>query len=139
MRALFISILPLLVLGCAGHDAGSAVEVTAASSAARARLWPTVSTIVQSYTRERGFRLMHGKASSSRPNDLWYAVEAPDQPSATSLHVLPQPDVIRIELSEIGVSRPSRKQRDIQRALKGRLEAAGLVVSRTEPSIVVTF
>ena len=82
---------------------------------------------------------MNGKPSSSRPNDLWYAVEPPDQSSATSLHVLPKPDVIRIELSEIGVSRPSRKQRDIQRALKLRLEAAGLVVSGTDPSIVVTF
>ncbi len=62
MRALFISILPLLVLGCAGHDAGSSVEVTATSSAARARLWPTVSTIVQSYARERGFGLHEREA-----------------------------------------------------------------------------
>lgn len=139
MGALLISILPLIVLGCAGHDAGSAVDVTATSRSVRGRLWPTVSTIVHSYAQERGFRLMDGKPSSSPPRRLWYAVDPPDQPLATSLHVFPKPDVVTIEISEIGVSRPSRKQIDIQRALKARLEAAGLVVSRTEPSIVVTF
>ena len=137
MRKLVIAILPLLVLGCAVHDAGSALEVTAASKSTRAQLGRTVDAIVRSFAREHGFRLEH--ESSSRSRFQTYAVEPPDQPAATSLYVFYEPDGARIEISEIGVSRPSRKHLDIRRAIKTRLESAGLTVSRTEPTIIPTF
>jgi hypothetical protein len=133
MLRLLALILALFVFGCAGHDAGSAVEVTAASRSARARLWPTVDAIVHSFAREHGFRLWHER--KKQPRFQTYS----EYYSAISLVVFPDTDSIRIEISETGVSFPSQKQRSILRGLRERLEAAGLVVTRTEPHIIVTF
>jgi len=133
MHRLLVFILPLFVIGCAGHDAGSAVEVTAASQTARARLWPTVDAIVRSFAREHGFRLGHER--KKQPRFQTYV----EYYSAMSLIVSPDTDSVRIEISETGVSFPSSMHRRIRRGLRERLEAAGLVVTRTEPHIIVTF
>ena len=137
MRSVIIAILSLLVSGCAGHDAGTAIEVTPASKTSRARLRPTVNAVVRSFAQERGFRLQH---ESSKGNGFQtYAVEPPDQPAATCLYVFPEPDAVTIEINEIGVSHPSHKHLEIQRVLKTRLEAAGLLARRTDPRVVITF
>jgi hypothetical protein len=138
MRTLVIAILPLLAFGCAGHDAGSALAVSARSKTAPSHVWPTVKAVVRSFARERGYRVTHEGVSPRAPFQT-YAVDRPNEPSRMSLVISPWADEARVELSEIGVQRPSHKQVEIRNALKTRLEAAGLIVVQTDPSIVVTF
>ena len=133
MRTLLMTLLPLFAAGCA-QDAGSALHVTARSSSTR--VGPRVSAIVQSFARERGFQRLPDP--SIGPTFQTYHVEPPNQAATTSLYVFPEPGAARIEISEVGVWRPSPKHVEIRRALKTRLEAAGFAVSRIEPHIFVT-
>ena len=140
MRTLLITILPLIGLGCAAHDAGTALEITARSTANQPRLWSTVVAVVRTFARERGFTLEHDSRGASAKSQFdTYLVEPPNQPAATTVVVYREPDRVTIDISEIGVCRPSRKHLEIQRALRMRLEAVGLIVSQTDPSIVITF
>lgn len=134
MRTVLIAILPLLVLGCAADHVGTAMEVRATSPTSQGRLWSAVDAAVRGFARERGFRL-EASASDFRT----YIVEAPNQPTAITIVAARRFDSATIDISEVGVGRPSREHRDIQSALKIRLEAGGLLVSRIKPTLVVTF
>jgi hypothetical protein len=137
MRKLLIALLPLLAVGCAAHDAGSALEVKARSKGTR--VGPSVTAIVRSFARERAFRRLPGSEASGGPQFQAYLIAPPQQPAGASLYVFPESDIARIEISETCVWRPSPAHVEVRRALKTRLEVAGFIVSRTEPHIIVTF
>jgi hypothetical protein len=140
MRPLLLAALAVLTGACSCHDAGSAFKVSAASTLPDRQLWRRVDAVVRAFARERKFPLLQTSGAQSKGNrcDV-FSVDPPDPTGTTSLSVFYDPDTVHIEVSEVGVCRPSRKHISIRQALETRLETAGFRVSKTTPRIIITF
>jgi hypothetical protein len=125
MRTLFIASFFLCASVCWGRGGATALEVHGASPGT----WLTVKAVVHAYARQHGFQL--GRKSA---NDLVYDLD-PDH--RTTLFVARSSDTVTLEMVE-AAENPSRRHRTLERELKVRLESAGLRVSPTQSSIVIT-
>jgi len=103
-------------------------------------LWQRVDTVVRAFAGERGFPFLQATGSRSKGDRCEvFSVDPPDPTGTTSLCVFYDPGEVHMEISEVGVCRPSRKHLSIRRALETQLEAAGFHVSKATPRIAITF
>lgn len=143
MRYLAIAVCAFAALRCDGGEFnGSALEVTGRRGGTKRQVWEQVERIVSSVARER--RLSRGPVNLNRPDYLlnekmYYGYYPSSSGTNISVHCrreLRRP--IEVEITEVGVSRPSRAHLALLRDLRGRLLKGGMLVSRGEPRTIVT-
>lgn len=138
-----IAFLALMALRCEGGESnGSALEVTGKRGGTDRQVWEQVESIVSSVAREH--RLSLGPVNRNRPDYLlnekmyygYYPSSSRTNISFTCRRELRRP--IEVEITESGVSRPSRAHLALLRDLRERLSMGGLLVKRGEPRTIVT-
>jgi hypothetical protein len=115
MRFIVLAALACLTGACTCDDAGSAFKVSAAATLPDRQLWRRVDAIVLAFARERGFPLQHDSGAQSKGGRFQtFSADPPDPTGTTTLSVFYDLDAIHIEISEVGVCRPSRKHVSIR-------------------------
>lgn len=143
MRYVAIAVCALTVLRCEGGEFnGSALEVTGKRGGADRQVWEQVERIVSSVAGEH--RLSPGPVNPNRPGNLldekMYYGYYPSR-SGTNISFICRRELrrpIEVEITESGVSRPSRAHFALLRDLRGRLSKGGLLVRRGDPRTIVT-
>ena len=143
MRYVAIAFFALIALRCeAGDFTGSALEVTGKRGSTDRDIWKQVDTIVSLVTRKH--RLIPGPTNPNRPdyllNEKMYYAYYPTK-SGTNIDVTYRRErdrPIEIEITESGVSRPSRAHLALLSDLRSALSQNGLLFKRSDPHTVVT-
>jgi hypothetical protein len=143
VRYIAVAFLALAALRCeAGDFTGSALEVTGKRGSADHHVWGRVDRIVSLVARRH--RLIPGATNPNRPdyllNEKMYYAYYPTR-SGTNIDVTYRREMhrpIEIEITEIGVPRPSPAHLALLRDLRYGLSRNGLSVKRGEAHTIVT-
>jgi hypothetical protein len=143
VRYVAIAFFALIALRCeAGDFTGSALEVTGKCGSTDRDIWKQVDTLVSLVARKH--RLIAGPTNPNRPdyllNEKMYYAYYPTK-SRTNIDVIYRRErdrPIEIEITESGVSRPSRAHLALLSDLRSALSKNGLLFKRGDPHTIVT-